>query len=207
MATRRIGFVFIEGFADWEFGFLSGSAPEWFGARPVALTPGGAPVVSIGGFRLAGERGLTPEESRDLDAVAVIGSDGWAAESHPDLAPLLISVAERGGVVGGICAGTLALTRAGLFRDRRTPATAAAGSSSTCGTMPAGSATATSRTPSPTAGWSARPAPPPALSRSPSSRRSIRRGREQVAQMRAMFAGEYRAASARGAAGGDSASR
>jgi putative intracellular protease/amidase len=118
MTTRTIGFVFIEGFADWDFGFLSGSAPEWFGARPVALTPGGAPVVSIGGLQLAGQRGLTPEESPNLDAVAVIGSDGWAAKSHPDVAPLLISVAERDGVVGGICAGTLALARAGLLRDR-----------------------------------------------------------------------------------------
>ena len=34
------------------------------------------------------------------------------------MAPLLIAVAERGGVVGGICAGTLALARAGLFRDK-----------------------------------------------------------------------------------------
>jgi putative intracellular protease/amidase len=118
MTTRTIGFVFIEGYADWEFGLLSGSAPEWFGARPVALTPGGAPVVSIGGLELAGQRGLAPEESADLDAVAVIGSDGWAAASSPDVAPLLLSVAERGGVVGGICAGTLALARAGLFRDK-----------------------------------------------------------------------------------------
>ena len=118
MTTRTIGFVFIEGYADWEFGLLSGSAPEWFGARPVALTPGGVPVVSIGGFQLAGQRGLAPEESADLDAVAVIGSDGWADEGHPDVAPLLIAVAERGGVVGGICAGTLALARAGLFRDK-----------------------------------------------------------------------------------------
>jgi putative intracellular protease/amidase len=117
MTTRTIGFVFIEGFADWEFGFLSG-ASEWVAVRPIALTPKGAPVVSIGGFQLAGQRGLTPEESSDLDAVAVIGSDGWAAKSHPDVAPLLISVAERGGVIGGICAGTLALARAGLFRDR-----------------------------------------------------------------------------------------
>jgi len=118
MTTRSIGFVFIEGYADWGFGLLSGSAPEWFGARPVALTPGGAPVVSIGGFELAGQRGLAPGESADLDAVAVIGSDGWAAASSPDVAPLLIAVAERGGVVGGICAGTLALARAGLFRGK-----------------------------------------------------------------------------------------
>ena len=117
MTNKTIGFVFIEGFADWEFGFLSGAAPEWFGAKAVALTPGRAPVVSIGGFELAGQRSLAPEESTDLDAVAVIGSDGWASDNHPDVAPLLISVAERGGAVGGICAGTLTLARAGLFRD------------------------------------------------------------------------------------------
>ena len=118
MTNETIGFVFIEGFADWEFGFLSGAAPEWFDARAVALTPGGTPVVSIGGFQLAGQRGLTPEENTDLDAVAVIGSDGWASDGHPDVTPLLVSVAERGGTVGGICAGTLALARAGLFRGR-----------------------------------------------------------------------------------------
>jgi hypothetical protein len=38
MTGRTIGFVFIEGYADWEFGLLSGSAAEWFGARCVALT-------------------------------------------------------------------------------------------------------------------------------------------------------------------------
>ena len=49
MTARTIGFVFIQGFADWEFGFLSGAASDWFATRPVALTPEGAPVVSIGG--------------------------------------------------------------------------------------------------------------------------------------------------------------
>jgi putative intracellular protease/amidase len=118
MPGKKIGFVFIEGYADWEFGFLSGSAVEWFGGSTVALTPGGAPVVSIGGFQLAGHRGITAEENGDLDAVAVIGSDGWAEKGHPDVSPLLNAVAERGGVVGGICAGTLALARAGLFKDK-----------------------------------------------------------------------------------------
>lgn len=118
MTGRTIGFVFIEGYADWEFGLLSGSAAEWFGAGCVALTPERRPVVSIGGFELAGQRGLTPQDGADLAALAVIGSDGWAAAGHPDLAPLLHSVAQRGAVVGGICAGTLALARAGLFQDK-----------------------------------------------------------------------------------------
>jgi putative intracellular protease/amidase len=114
----QIGFVFIQGFADWEFGHLAGAAVEWFDAKAVALTPEGKPVVSIGGFSLSGQRGLSAEENEDLDAVAVIGSDTWAAADPPDLRPLLSAVAGRGGVVGGICAGTLPLARAGLFAER-----------------------------------------------------------------------------------------
>lgn len=119
MTSRKtIGFVFIEGFADWEFGFLSGSTAEWFDDDCIALTPEGGQVTSMGGFKLTGDRGLAAADNGDLDAIAVIGSDHWAAENHPDIAPLLNAVGERGGVIGGICAGTLALVRAGLFKNR-----------------------------------------------------------------------------------------
>ena len=201
MTTRTIGFVFIEGYADWEFGLLSGSAPEWFGARPVALTPGGAPVVSIGGFQLAGQRGLAPEESADLDAVAVIGSDGWAAASSPDVAPLLIAVAERGGVVGGICAGTLALARAGLFRDKTHTSN---GRDWILGHVPdyAGAeryrdvphAVADGRLIS-------APGSAPGTFAIAFLEALYPERKEQIATMRTMFAGEYRAAGANAAAG------
>ncbi|TKT75411.1 DJ-1/PfpI family protein [Aquamicrobium sp. LC103] len=115
--TATIGFVFIEPFADWEYGLLAASAVEWFGARAVSLTPGIKAVRSIAGFTLSPERGTTPPENADLDAIAVIGSDSWASEAAPDLSDLLQSVAARGGVVGGICGGTLALARAGIFAD------------------------------------------------------------------------------------------
>jgi putative intracellular protease/amidase len=58
-------------------------------------------------------------ENVDLDAVAVIGSEQWFGKAPPDAAELLTAVAQRGGVVGGICAGTLALARAGLFDEAR----------------------------------------------------------------------------------------
>lgn len=114
---KTIGLVFIEGYADWEFGLLSaavGGGEEWFDGRVVALSPTVKPLTSIGGLVLTPERGTDPEANKDLDAVAVIGSDGWS-ENPPDIASLLKTVAARGGVVGGICAGTLALARAGLF--------------------------------------------------------------------------------------------
>ena len=116
-ANKTIGFVFIPGFADWEYGLLSASAVEWFDARVVPLGPDTAELVSMSGFRLQPQRSLDPLENQDLDAVAVIGSDSWASPDHPDPSPLLNAVTARGGVVGGICAGTLALARAGLFAD------------------------------------------------------------------------------------------
>src|SRR5690606_27233635 len=110
---KTVGFVFIDSFADWEFGLLSGSAVEWFGARAVALTPEERTVRSMAGFQLAGERGIAPHENDDLDAVALIGSDNWMSDA-PDIGPLVNAVASRGGIVGAICGGTLALARAGL---------------------------------------------------------------------------------------------
>ena len=114
-ASKTIGLLFIEGYADWEYGLLAASAVEWFGLKAVSLSPHASPLTSIGGLRLMAERTAQPDANADLDAIAVIGSDGWASKDAPDVSPLLLAVARRGGVVGGICAGTLALARAGLF--------------------------------------------------------------------------------------------
>jgi putative intracellular protease/amidase len=116
--AKTIGFVFIDGYADWEWGLLSASAVEWFGARAVALSPDGGPVHGIGGFALSPERAADPAVNRDLDGVAVIGSDGWATAGAPDVSGLLADIEARGGVLGGICAGTLPLARAGLLAGR-----------------------------------------------------------------------------------------
>ncbi len=116
---KLIGFVFVDRFADWEFGLLSGASTDWFGGRSVALSPLPGPVRSIGGFRLVPDRGTGVEENSDLDAVAVIGADSWPDDNAPDISPLLHATLARGGIVGGICGGTLALARAGLFEGRR----------------------------------------------------------------------------------------
>ncbi|MCT8999258.1 DJ-1/PfpI family protein [Chelativorans intermedius] len=114
-----IGLVLIEKYADWEFGLLAASAAAWFGGRVVALTTDATPARSMAGLELVGQRGLAPQENEDLDAVAVIGSEVWTTPDAPDITPLLGAVSGRGGAVGGICAGTLALARAGLFAGRR----------------------------------------------------------------------------------------
>lgn len=118
-AAKTIGFVFVQGYADWEYGLLAASAVEWFGAKAVSLTPAGKPVIGISGFTLTPDRSIDAAANADLDAIAVIGSDSWAAETPPDVSALLKSVAERSGVVGGICAGTLALARSGLLQGQK----------------------------------------------------------------------------------------
>lgn len=113
---KTIGLVLIDGFADWEFGLLSGGAAEHLGAKTVFLSPGGKPVTSMGGLDARPSRGISPEENLDLDAVALIGSDTWSGKDAPDVAPLLKSVQARGGVIGAICAGTIALTKGGFVK-------------------------------------------------------------------------------------------
>ncbi len=118
-AQKTIGFVFIQGFADWEYGLLACSAVEWFGAKAVSLSPDGKQVTGISGFVLTPDRGIEHDANTGIDAVAVIGSDGWAAENPPDVSALLKSVSGRGGIVGGICAGTLAVARSGLLEGQK----------------------------------------------------------------------------------------
>ena len=115
---KKIGFVFIDRFADWEYGLLSASAVEWFGAQAVSITPDGQPVTSASGFRLSPHRSATVADNHDLDAIAVIGSDVWTGDKAPDVSSLVDAVAMRRGVIGGICAGTLPLARAGVFEGR-----------------------------------------------------------------------------------------
>lgn len=114
---KVIGIVLIEKFADWEFGLLAAGAAEYFGARVVFLSPEGRPVTSIGGLRAQTMRGITQAENSDLDAIALIGSDNWTNASAPDVQPLLEAVRQKGGVIGGICAATVALARGGFVKD------------------------------------------------------------------------------------------
>jgi putative intracellular protease/amidase len=115
--SKTIGFIFLSGFADWEYGLLAASARAWFGGATISLTADGGPVVGLGGFRLFPDRSIDETGNTDLDAVVAIGSDAWSGEAPPDVSRLLLAVHGRGGVVGGICAGTLALARSGLLRD------------------------------------------------------------------------------------------
>lgn len=113
--TKTLGVLLIEGFADWEYPLLAASAREWFGIDVRFLTPGAAPVTSIAGLRFADGDAFEKATAGAFDALAVIGSDNWTGNEAPDIADALRAHREAGAVIGGICAGTVPLARAGLF--------------------------------------------------------------------------------------------
>jgi putative intracellular protease/amidase len=113
---KTLGVLLIEGFADWEYPLLAASAREWFGIDVRFLTPGGSAVTSIAGLRYAD--GAAFEDAGALDALAIIGSDAWTKDAAPQIGAALRARHEAGCIVGGICAGTVPLARAGLFAGR-----------------------------------------------------------------------------------------
>jgi putative intracellular protease/amidase len=115
---KTLGVLLIEGFADWEYPLLAASACEWFGIGVRFLTPGGSAVTSIAGLRFADGAAFEKADAGSLDALAVIGSEVWSSDAAPDIGNALHTHLAAGAIVGGICAGTVPLARAGLFEGR-----------------------------------------------------------------------------------------
>lgn len=119
MTGKRIAIVLLDEFADWEVGPFAAAARAWLGAATRSYTPGGNAVRSMGGLLVTADAAIEALAVADFDALAIIGSSGWEAADAPDLGPVVRSALSAGKPVGGICAGTLALARAGVLTDRR----------------------------------------------------------------------------------------
>ena len=161
MTPRQIGLVSSSKASPiGNTGFLAASAVEWFGAGPVVAVAG-RPAGRIG-ERLSpdADRGIGPSNERRSrrgrrDRLRQYGRRGPARRRA---ACSTRHRRQRGGSFGGICAGTLALARAGLFkavahqqRPRLDPGAHEPA-------MPAPTAMSTCRTRSPTGRSSRRPA-------------------------------------------------
>ncbi|MBU1611501.1 MAG: DJ-1/PfpI family protein, partial [Proteobacteria bacterium] len=109
----KIAVVLTPGFADWEYALIAGTGGPYFGLDVQFFAPVAGEVRSFGGLVALVSQTLDEILPWSPETVVVVGGDGWRSEDAPDLGELLRAQHAGGGVVAGICGGTLALARAG----------------------------------------------------------------------------------------------
>ena len=118
-ADRPLAVLLNQPFADWEVGYLTASARDFFDTDVLYFSPDGKKVTSEGGLVVKPTGSFDDIELEKTRAIIVCGSGQWARKDAADIAPLLTSAVEQGVLVGAICAGTVAVARSGLFDGRR----------------------------------------------------------------------------------------
>ncbi len=117
--SKPIAILLNDPFADWETGFLSASARDYFDAEVLHFSPDGGDVGSEGGLVVRPNGAFDDVVAAELSAVIVCGSQSWTAPVPIDIGSLLLE-AEAGCVlIGAICAGTVTVGRSGLLSHRR----------------------------------------------------------------------------------------
>lgn len=111
----KIAIILTQGFADWEYALLAGAGGAFYGQEIRFFAPTVGEVLSMGGLAAQVAHSFEGIAQWSPDAVVVIGSAIWETDDAPDIGALLQSHHSGGGVVAGICGGTLALARAGLL--------------------------------------------------------------------------------------------
>lgn len=113
----KVAIILTQGFADWEYALLAGTGGSFFGLDVQFFAPESGEVRSQGGLVA-----IIPQKLDEITkwlpkAVVVVGGSIWESEDTPDIDELLQSQHSSGGIVAGICGGTLALARAKLLNE------------------------------------------------------------------------------------------
>lgn len=113
----KVAIILAQGFADWEYALIAGTGGPFYGLDVQFFTPEAGEIRSQGGLVAVVSQGVDEIPNWSPNAVVVVGGNIWASEDAPDVSELLKAHHSDGGVVAGICAGTLALARAGLLNE------------------------------------------------------------------------------------------
>lgn len=115
-----VAVLVFDGFADWEPAFALTGLRRWGNYAVVAVGYDRTTITSMGGLRVVPDRTLDDLGSLEPRLVLLPGGDMWRDGYPVDrLEPVLATLRTRQVPIAGICAATIALARAGLFRGRR----------------------------------------------------------------------------------------
>ena len=106
------------GWADWEAGPVLAALREHYSVQIEIATPDGEPQTSIGGVLAASDYRFADPVLADAEVLLLIGSDAWIEYRDAAFFSLLRQAQADGKIVGAICAGTVALARAGLLTGK-----------------------------------------------------------------------------------------
>ena len=118
--SRAVHLVVFDGFADWEPAYalaeLRRSGDRT--VRTVGFTA--SPVQSMGGLRVVPDMVLSAVRPAGVELLMLPGGDLWESGEYPrrDVEKLIKALVVESTPVAAICAGTLALGRAGILDHR-----------------------------------------------------------------------------------------
>lgn len=120
MSSHAVHVLVFEGFADWEPAHALAELRRSGNRSVLAVGFDRKPVASMGGLRVTPDRALGDIRPSEMELLIVPGGDFWE-NSYPqaELNSVLTAAIAADVPVAAICAGTLAVARAGLLNDRR----------------------------------------------------------------------------------------
>ncbi len=113
----KIALILTEGFADWEYALIAGTGGAFYGLDIRFFATETGEVRSQGGLTALVSHRLEEIAAWSPTVIVVVGGVIWDSAEAPDIGELLKTHHIEGGVVAGICGGTLALARAGLLNN------------------------------------------------------------------------------------------
>ena len=113
----KLAIALTERYADWEVALLMAEGRASFGLAFTIASPGAHPVTSMGGIRVAPEEAVERLDPQEHDGLVVWGGEIWQTVGARDFGATIRAFVEAGKLVAGICAGTLALARAGVLDE------------------------------------------------------------------------------------------
>lgn len=118
--SRAVHVLVFDGFADWEPAYALAELRRSGNRSVVTVGFDLEPVTSMGGLRVVPERALNNLRSSEIEILILPGGDFWESTyPHAELSRVLNDLIAAGIPIAAICAGTLAVARAGLLNNRR----------------------------------------------------------------------------------------
>jgi putative intracellular protease/amidase len=120
LTSQAVHVLVFDGFADWEPAHALAELRRSGNRSVVAVGFEGEPVASMGGMRVIPDRALGDLRPSEMEILILPGGDFWES-TYPqtELNRVLTDAIAADVPIAAICAGTLAVARAGLLDDRR----------------------------------------------------------------------------------------